>query len=271
MLLAFAFGAVVSAGAIDRAFERLYNFDFDGAHRIADDHIAKDASDPLGYAVRASGLLFQELHRLRILEAEFVSDDKKITDKRRRLQPDNSVRDAFFQSVQQIRTAADRRLASNANDPDAVFTLSLAAGLTGDYVALVEKRQWASLTHIKEAEQHAARLKQISPDYPDADLTTGICEYLLGSMPFFVRWFVRIDGVQGSKAEAMRKLQHVASGGRYLKPFAKILLAIVNLREKQPLKSQELLSELSRDFPQNPLFRNELSKLSARLDGQAAR
>jgi predicted Zn-dependent protease len=50
-----------------------------------------------------------------------------------------------------------------------------------------------------------------------------------------------------------------------LRPFAKILLAICYLREKQPRETQKLLAALNSEFPANPLIRKELAKVSADL------
>jgi hypothetical protein len=138
----------------------------------------------------------------------------------------------------------------------------------GDYTALVEKKQLSSLSLVKRSTAFAQRLLKINPQYYDAYLTTGTTEYLIGSLPFFVRWFVRVDNINGDKTQGMQTVQLVATHGHYLKPFAKILLAIANLREKRPRESEKLLIELSHDFPENPLFKKELALLSAKLRGQ---
>ena len=96
-------------------------------------------------------------------------------------------------------------------------------------------------------------------------MTTGFSEYLVGSLPFFIRWFVRFDDVKGSKEQGIQNLQLVAQSGRYLKPFAKFLLAIAYLREKKPQESEKILASLAMEYPENPLIRKELGKLSARL------
>ena len=49
--------------------------------------------------------------------------------------------------------------------------------------------------------------------------------------------------------------------GHYLRPFAKVLLALVARREDEPQLARRLLEELNREFPANPLFRRELALL----------
>src|SRR5216683_7008407 len=109
------------------------------------------------------------------------------------------------------------------------------------------------------------RLIKLNPQFIDAYLTTGLSEYLLGSLPFFVRWFVHFDGVDGSKATGIESLQLVARSGHYLRPFAKILLAMVYLREKQPQQTQILLASLTSEYPENQLLRKELAKVAEQI------
>src|SRR4051794_11315165 len=50
------------------ALERMYNFDFVGAHKRLDAYISVHPAQPLGYSFRAAAYLFTELDRLKILE-----------------------------------------------------------------------------------------------------------------------------------------------------------------------------------------------------------
>jgi len=52
-----------------------------------------------------------------------------------------------------------------------------------------------------------------------------------------------------------------AARGRYPRPFAKILLAMAALREKQIETARTHLSELVADFPQSPLLRFQAAVL----------
>jgi hypothetical protein len=135
-----------------------------------------------------------------------------------------------------------------------------------DYMALIEKKQLRSLSYAKRAHNYALQVIKADPNFTDAYLTTGLTEYLVGSLPFFVRWFVKFDQVDGSKDQAVARLNRVAESGRYLGPFARILLAIIHLREKRPALARDLMAGLARDFPGNYLFRDEAKKLSLKLE-----
>ncbi len=245
---------------VKSALQRMYNVDFNGANRLLDDYIQQEPADPLGHTFRASSDLFFELDRLKVLEGEFFADDKRIADKKG-LKPDPARRAAFFATMERARAAANQRLKANPNDSDALFALAINSGMTMDYTALIEKRQIASLSIAKEAQKLALQVLKVDPTYTDAYLTTGSTEYILGSLPFFVKWFVKFDDAQGDKLLAVRKMERVVEGGRYLGPFAKILLSLIHLREKRLPQSVRLLDELTREFPENPLFKKELARV----------
>lgn len=243
----------------------MYNQDYVGAHEVLDRYIATRPQDPLPYAFRASAYLFYELDRLGVLESEFLTDDKQIAEKKKKVDPDPVVREKFVRAVHDVETRADAILKTNPDDTQALFAMCIAQGVSTDYMAFVEKKQFSSLSIAKRSNGYAQHLLRIDPKFYDAYLTAGISEYMLGSLPFFVRWFVHFDNVDGSKDRGVDRLKLVAREGHYFKPFSKIMLSIIGLREKRPQEAQQWLTELARDYPDNRLFRKELAKLNVKL------
>ena len=249
---------------IDLAFDRFYNYDPPGACAILDEYISRQYQDPLGHMARGATYLFSELTRLEILESEFFLEDKNLIDKKK-LRPDPDVRAKFFAAIDEGQRLSRGLLVRQPADRNALFSMCIASGLVSYYNALIEKRPWSGMSYARQAQVYAVRLLKTDPTFYDAYLTTGFSEYLVGSLPFFLRWFVRFDEVQGNKAQAIRNLALVAQSGRYFRPFAKIFLSIIYLRDGKPLESQRLLGELAREFPANAMFRKELAKVTERL------
>jgi hypothetical protein len=264
LLLAPRLCAGADTTLLDDAFGDLYNFNFPAAHQAVDRYIAEHPQESLPYSVRASGYLFYELDRLGILESEFLIDDKRIVDKKAKT-PDPVVRATFLKAVDDARTRADAALAADPDDKMALLSMCIAEGVSTDYMALVEKHQILSLAPAKKSNNYAQRLLKLDPKFYDAYLAAGFSEYMIGSLPFFIRWFVHFDNVNGDKKVGIQHVELVANEGHFLKPFAKILLAIAALRDKRPRDAQKLLQELAKNYPQNPLFRNELAKLNAKI------
>jgi hypothetical protein len=53
-----------------------------------------------------------------------------------------------------------------------------------------------------------------------------------------------------------------AEKGRYLGPFARLLLAVAALRDNDRASARALLAGLSQAFPRNHLYSEELAKIS---------
>jgi len=257
-----AFGA---DNELEGAITRMYDFDFSASHQILDRYIAAHPAEPLPYGFRASAYLFSELDRLGILESEFFSDDDKIAEKKKKMEPDQVTRMKFLKAVSDAESRATVVLKTDPNDKDALFAMCVAQGVSTDYMAFVEKRQISSLTMARKSNGYAQRLLKLDPKFYDAYLTAGVSEYMLGSLPFFVRWFVHFENVDGNKQKGIDRLEMVSREGHFFRPFAKILLGIIALREKRPRDAQRLLTELIHEYPGNPLFRKELTKVSSRL------
>jgi hypothetical protein len=256
--------SVNTEAALQAAFVRLYDFDFKDAHEILDRQHQLDPQAPLVFAVKCAAYLFAELDRLKILELDFFTDDDKVVD-RRKLIPDPVIRQKFFDTVAESDKLANARLAVNPDDPDALMALCMTTGMVTDYAALVEKRRFGSFSLAKKSHVWAKKLLALNPPVVDAYMTFGTAEYIVGSLPFFLRWFVHMDSVEGSKSKGIEELTLVAQKGKYDGPFARILLAVIALREKHPEEAERLLAGLAKDYPDNPLIRKELARVTRQL------
>jgi len=247
---------------LERGFTGLYNLDFAGAQNDFSNWQQQHPKDPLGPVSEAAGYLFSEFNRLGVLESQFFENDAAFAD-RPKVSPDPAVRDRFQDAIDRAETLAHTDLAKDAKDPNALFTLTLASGLQADYAALIEKRNLASLHFTKQASSSAQELLAVCPDCYDALLATGFSKYIIGSMAAPARWLLRMGGLPADKQGGIADLQMTADHGHYLAPFARVLLAIAYVREKDKARAIEILSSLETEFPENLLFPREISRLRA--------
>jgi len=138
----------------------------------------------------------------------------------------------------------------------------MADGLRGDYAAMIEKRNVAGLGYMKAGRLLAQKLLAQDPSYYDAYLAVGIENYLLGLNSAPVRWLLRMGGAETNKQDGIAKLRITAEKGRYLAPYARLLLAVAALRDRDRETARQLLSGLADEFPQNQLYRKELARLA---------
>jgi hypothetical protein len=248
--------------SLDRGFTGLYNLDFAGAQNDFAAWEKQYPADPIGPVSEAAGYLFSEFNRLGVLEAQFYENDAAF-EGRPKLSPDPALRDRFQAAISRSENLAHSRLATDPKDRDALFALTLSSGLQADYAALIEKRNMASLHYTKQASVSAQELLAVCHDCYDALLATGFSKYIIGSMAAPVRWILRMGGLPADKQGGMADLQTTADHGHYLAPFARILLSIAYVREKDKPRALELLSGLQREFPGNTLFSRQIARLRA--------
>jgi hypothetical protein len=245
---------------LQTGYHQMYDLDFDRAHKTFADWERQRPDDPLGHVSNAAAYLFAEFDRLNILQAElFVNNDRFRHAKR--LLPDPSVRQAFDRELAQAEQLANGILARSPEDADALFASILTMGLRADYAALIEKHYLDSLRVIKNSRATAEKLLSISPNYYDAYLAIGVENYMLSLKAAPVRWLLELGGAQADRERGIQDLRLTAEKGHYLSPYARLLLAVAALRNKDQAQARELLTGLVREFPHNRLYSEELARL----------
>jgi hypothetical protein len=264
LLLTLTFLPAGTAGAlapteIELGFQSMYNLEFDQAHQNFSTWERLHPDDPLGPVSQAAGYLFGEFARLGILESQFFTNDKAF-ESRAKLSPDPNVRAQFYAALDRGNQLADATLKQHPEDSNALFAKVLALGLQSDYVALIDKQDFAALRYMKQGRILAQQLLKEKPDDYDALLAVGVENYMTGIKPAPVRWMLSLGGIDANKEQGIRELQQTAAHGNLLKPFAKLLLAVAALRDKDNAQGCGLLHELAVAYPQNPLYRNNAAE-----------
>ena len=261
MALAISASFIVAAhgnsNLLDSGYRQMYNLQFDRAHGTFAEWQQQHPEDPMGPVSDAAAYLFTEFDRLHILQSEFfVHEDHFYTD--RRLAPDPAVKQKFEAALSKARVLAARA----PQDPNARFAAVLCHGLESDYLALIEKRYSAAFKEMKSARADAEQLLSAHPEYYDAWIAVGVENYMLSVKPAPLRWVLRLGGGQTDRFLGIEKLRLTAERGHYLAPFARLLLAVAALRDRDKGRARDLLAGLAREFPNNPLYVRELASLS---------
>ncbi|MBV9074745.1 MAG: hypothetical protein JOZ10_14035 [Acidobacteria bacterium] len=247
---------------INAGFQQMYNLDFAGAHNTFQHWEQSHPDDPMGPVSDAAAYLFSEFNRLRILEFDLFTEDEKF-EKRPKLAPDPAVRTLFETELSRGDQLANRQVSASPNNEEALLALVFANGLRSDYAAMIEKKNLAALNYSKASRQVAEKLLSQSPSCYDAYLAVGIENYLLSLHAAPIRWLLRMGGAQTDKDEGIAKLKLTATKGHYLAPFARLLLAVAALRDKDQHTARDLLAGLSQEFPRNDLYRKELARIQS--------
>jgi len=244
---------------LDQSFRAMYNLQFDEAFRKADDAKKADPTDPMPWVAQASAVLFREFDRLHILRSDIFISDSAFSARPANTWNANS-RKQFDEALTTAEKLAQDRITHDKKDVKALFALTLVNGLKANDAALITKRNLTSLSYTKTATGFAEKLLALAPDYYDAYIATGMGQYIVGSKPAPVRWILRIGGFKGDQEQGVKELSLVSERGRYLAPFASILLAFNDLRHQKPAEARKKFALLHNQFPGNPLFVQEMAK-----------
>jgi hypothetical protein len=245
---------------LDDGYRQMYNLEFDAAHRTFQSWEHTHPDDAMGPVSDAAAYLFGEFERLHILQSEFFTHDERFTQGAKPT-PSADARRKFEDALYNGGQIAARTLSRNPGDANARFAEILRKGLHADYLALIEKSYLSSLSEMKAGREQAEALIASHPEFKDAYLAVGVENYMLSLKPAPLRWALRMTGAQTDKEQGIRQLKLTAEGGRFLRPFARLLLAVAALRDRRTGEAKMLLAGLSKEFPRNRLYAEELARL----------
>jgi len=248
------------AGLLDKGYQQMYDLQFNAAHQSFHAWEQLHPDDPLGPVSDGAAYLFSEFDRMKILQSEFFMENDGFA-QTRQVHPDPAAKAAFETALSKGQSTADRVLRRAPDNENALFATVLRLGLHADYLALVEKRYLTSLGEMKEGRDVARRLLAAHPQCYDAYLAVGVENYLLSLKPAPIRWLLRVGGAETDKDIGIANLQLTAGKGRYLLPYARLLLAVAALRDNNRPQAMRTLFWLAREYPENRLYREELAKL----------
>ncbi|HXP85404.1 MAG TPA: hypothetical protein VN841_11830 [Bryobacteraceae bacterium] len=253
-------GSATNPSAINQGYLQMYDRQFEVAHKTFADYERTRPDDPLAPASDAAAYLFGEFDRLHILQSEFFLHDENFVHAAK-LVPDPAVRRAFDATLDRAQKLASGALATKPQDSNALFASIAILGLRADFDALIDKRYLSSLSAMKNSRITAEKLLMVDPTCYDAHLAVGVENYMLSLKAAPMRWFLQLAGAQTDRDQGIERLRITAEKGNYLKPYARLLLAVAALRARDRVEARRLLEELAQQFPHNPLYAEELARI----------
>lgn len=238
-----------------KGFEALYNLDYETARKQFREIARLFPDHPAGPQFMAAALWAETLNESRRLQASLYSSESfyaKTEDK-----PDPKVIDEFRTLTRQAKMLAEARLKRNPKDVEALYFLGATEGLKAAFASAVQRSFMSSLTDgSKSVDRHREVIK-LDPDFRDAELTIGLYDYVVGSLPLPVKILASVTGARGSKKRGLETLARVAREGRFARDDAKALLIVLYKREKRYADALAVTRELGAKYPRNYLFKME--------------
>ncbi|RMG55274.1 MAG: hypothetical protein D6723_03085 [Acidobacteria bacterium] len=235
-----------------RAFDAFYNLDYETAQKLFQQIVEELPDHPAGYLYLATQVWVGELNRTRRLQTSIYSNPSFYSRTGETVDP--QVDQQFREYIQKAIEKAKARLAQNEGDVEARYFLGAAYAVLASYEATVARQFMAALKHARRAvSEHRKVIKQ-QPNFVDAYLTIGAYDYIVGSLPLWVKLLAALGGIRGNKERGIKELQQAAERGKYVSDDARVVLIAIYAREKQYEKALELVRYLRDRYPRNYYF-----------------
>ncbi|MCU1263811.1 MAG: hypothetical protein JWM21_129 [Acidobacteria bacterium] len=236
-------------------FEALFNLDYEKGRKDFREIARLFPDHPAGPQFLAASLWIETLYETRRLQASLYSSDSFYAPNEDKANP--KVVEQFRAWTREAKKLAEARLKQNPKDTEARYFLGATAGLKASFEEAVERRHFAAMRDGSDAVDHHRDVIKLDPAYRDAELTVGLYDYVIGSLPLAAKILVGVTGARGSKKRGLATLERVTKEGKWARDDARTLLIVLYTRERRFADALAFARELAVKYPRNYLFRLE--------------
>jgi tetratricopeptide (TPR) repeat protein len=245
--------------------DALYNIDYDKAQRDFKEIVRLYPNHPGGYQLLAARVWIKTLYESRRLQVSLYSSESFYTNGDDKVDP--KIVAEFRNLTREAKRLAEAKLKQDPKNIEALDFLANTEGLKASFEEAVERRHFAALRDGNDAVDHHREVLKLDPKYVDAQITIGLYEYVVGSLPLPVKVIAGATGYRGSKKRGLAMLEQVAREGHWAQDDAKTVLVLLYTREKRFEDVLKLTRELSAKYPRNYLLRLETADALVSLAG----
>ena len=235
--------------------EALFNLDYEGARKQFKEIARLFPNHPAGQQFLAASLWIETLYETRRLQASLYNTKSFYSPKEDKVDP--NVVAQFRTWTREAKRLAEARHKQEPKDVEALYYMGSIQGLKASFEEAVERRHFAALRDGSDAVDHHRDVIKLDPTFHDAEITIGLYDYVVGSLPLPAKIIAGIGGIRGSKKRGLATLERVAKQGRWAKDDAKSLLLVLYTREKRFAEAAAIAKELGDKYPRNYLYRLE--------------
>lgn len=245
--------------------DALYNIDYDKAERDFKEIVRLYPNHPGGHQLLAARLWIKTLYESRRLQVSLYSSESFYASGEDKVDP--KIVTEFRNLTRESKRLAEAKLKQEPKNIEALDFLANTEGLKASFEEAVERRHYAALRDGNDAVDHHREVLKLDPKYIDAQITIGLYEYVVGSLPLPIKILAGATGYRGSKKRGLAMLEQVAKEGRWSQDDAKTVLILLYTREKRFEDVVPLTRELSAKYPRNYLLRLETADALVSLAG----
>lgn len=250
-----------------KGFEALYNLDYEAARAAFKEIERLFPEHPAGAQFQAALIWSRTLNESRRLNSSLYDSDQFYEGSEDKV--DERVVAEFRDYTRRARLLAEARLKRDPKDIEALYFLGATEGLKAAFAAGVQRSFMSALKDGQRSVDRHRNVIKLDPQFHDAELTIGLYEYVVGSLPLPVKLLASLTGASGSRKRGLEAIARVASDGRWARDDARALLIVLYKREKRYADALQLAREMGEKYPRNYLFKLEAADALSYLAREA--
>ena len=254
------------AAGQDHFFNHEFSLAAQSFRRLTDERPA----DPSARVQYSKALLYLELDRLEMVNTSAFRGDPEYADFEKP-EPDREAKAGILAAIREGQDLCRSLMDADPDDARAINALAQLHALRANYELMIEKAYFKALSNGRKGRALSYRVGELEPDFPDGLLVAGLDEYIVGSLPWAVRAVLALSGYRGRKKVGASLIARVATEGTENRNDARLLLAMLQQRERRPIDAAGTYLELARDFPRAFTYVLEAAAMyAAKGDGRRA-
>ena len=246
----------LSDASFTKGVDALHNLDFEEARRRFDEVRLRFPDHPAGQYYLAATLFLRTLTTpSRLLPLLSSLSRSKTFGETTKDKVDQETVQRFHALTRQATVLARARLERNPRDPQALYFLGATQGLSAAFKGTMEGSVVGAMREGSSGVDKHRELIKLDPKFHDAELSIGLYDYTVGSLPLPVKVLAAVANVRGSKKRGLETLERVGREGRLERYISRLILVSLYKRERRHSEALERARELSAGYPRSYLFK----------------
>ncbi len=245
-------------------FTDLYDLEYSAAQKKFTKLAEQFPEHPGPPLYQATTVWLRELFLRQDLDLDKFISPGYFTEKTKQQMPE-ADRKFFMEKIDRARSLCDAILEKQPKNVAALYFRGAVEGVLASFYITIDHSVKEAFSHGKQAYKDDARVLKEDPEFYDAYMTVGTYEYIVGSIPWYIKWIAAIAGFHGSKEQGFKDLALAAEHGDFVGDDSRVLEMVLFVREQRYEDALKLAQYLHEKYPKNFLFNINRAQIEEKL------
>src|SRR5690349_6804149 len=175
------------------AIEHIRNLEYAESEEQLRHFLTADSTNLGAWNYLAIAILYEEMFKRGVLESRVYGQGGDVF-KPSKVAVTSEFQQELLKTLEKAQVVAERRLKSDPSDQDAMYWAGVTHGTRATYHFALRKEYKPALHEATEAYNYHRNLLKLNPRYVDAYLIVGMNNYVVGSLPWYIKVLAALTG-----------------------------------------------------------------------------